>query len=323
MLVNRGEFENAVNKIGGVPFELTSGWIDFKSHGDNFVFFVDDIVNPMMACCGRIHKKPIVGRVLDIVGEAKAENVTSKVVIKFFTSLIADAGVDLIVFNSTSIYDCAFEIAIRRSGFTRPFGFCTCPLTILVNIQDERSPDRMWRRNLKKAVDQNLTFEVVEQPSRDDAVSFIQCFEELRAMKSLGYSLSTEKIYGLVQSDGYKLFFVSLNGRRLCGRILYIDDVVHRSYDVFAANSFESRKYAATHFMMERIFAYLKNRGVCCFDFSRIPPSNNEMDSVYLFKQSAGGYPQQYNGEWIWSKHKYLLLLFCVYNFFIRKAHNY
>lgn len=54
--------------------------------------------------------------------------------------------------------------------------------------------------------------------------------------------------------------------------------------------------------MMERIFDHLKEQGVKVFDFSRIPPSNNETDSVYVFKNSAGGYPVQYNGEWIWSK---------------------
>ena len=64
----------------------------------------------------------------------------------------------------------------------------------------------------------------------------------------------------------------------------------------------------------------MKEKGVESFDFSRIPPSNDERDSVYIFKNCAGGYPVQYNGEWIWSKNKYTPLLFGIYNFITKKG---
>ena len=123
------------------------------------------------------------------------------------------------------------------------------------------------------------------------------------------------------KDDNFKLFYTLKDDIPLCARIVYIKNGM--AADVFAANSFESRKYSATHFMMERIFDHLKEQGIKVFDFSRIPPSNNETDSVYVFKNSAGGYPVQYNGEWIWSKKRIYSLAFCVYNFFIRKAHQY
>lgn len=324
MIVDQAVFNSALIKIGNPPFEQTQGWIDFKSDKNTkYLYFVDDNGNPSLACSGRVMKKRLVGNILDITGEVIGRNVSQKQITSFFSSIISEANCNMIIYNSVSVHDCEFEIAVRRAGFTRPFGFRTCPLTIFVDIQEERKPDRMWKRNLKKAQENDLRFELVEHPTLNDATVFVRLFDELKEMKSLGYSLSPDKVFDLVKYEGYKLFFVSKDSERLCGRIIYFDEASHISYDVFAANSFKSRKYSATHFIMEQIFAYLRGKECELFDFSRIPPSNNETDSVYLFKKSAGGYPIQYNGEWIWGKNKYLPLFLCIYNFFIRKAHNY
>lgn len=324
MIVDRTVFDKALRKIGNPPFEQTSGWIDFKSdEHTKYIYFADNEDNPSIACSCRVMEKRFVGNILDITGEVIGRNVSQKQIERFFSSIISESDCNMIVCNSVGVYDCNFEIAVRRAGFKRPFGFRTCPLTMIVDIQKERKPDRMWKRNLKKAQECNLDFEIVDNPTMSDAAVFVRFFEELKEMKSLGYSLNADKILRLLESEGYKLFFVSKDTERLCGRIIYVDEASRNSYDVFAANSFKSREYSATHFIMERIFGYLREKGCERFDFSRIPPSNNETDSVYLFKQSAGGYPVQYNGEWVWSKNRYLPLFFCVYNFFIRKAHNY
>lgn len=324
MIVDIEKFNKAIKIIGNPPFEQTLGWINFKSQENiEYLFFTDDEINPSIACFGRLMRKKGIGKILDIAGEVLTKNISSKQIAKYYSSIISDSKCDMITCNSTGEYNCNFEIGLRRAGFTRPFGYRTCPLTIFVDLVGERKPDRMWKRNLKKAQEYNLDFEIVDAPTIDDATDFVRFFMELKEMKSLSYSLNVDKVLELTQADGYKLFFVSKNGHRLCGRILFIDESSHKSYDVFAANSFESRKYSATHFMMENIFEYLKNIGINNFDFSRVPPSNNETDSVYLFKHSSGGYPVQYNGEWQWSKNKYLPLLFCIYNFFIRRAHNY
>lgn len=324
MKVNITLFDVAIKKIGNPPFEQSMGWLEFKSDSaSDFLFFIDNDTNPTIACYGRVLKKIGIGNILDIQGEVKKADTPAKQITKFFSSIIEDSCCNMITYNSTSRYSCDFEIGLRRAGFTRPFGFRTCPLSILIDLQNKRNPDRMWRRNLKKAQEDELQFEAINIPNENDTAEFIQFFEELQEMKSLRYALNKDKIYALLKTDGYKLFFASKQGKRLCGRIIYIDSLSLNSYDVFAANSFDSRKHSATHFLMESIFEYLKEIGIKYFDFSRIPPSNNETDSVYLFKQSAGGDIIQYNGEWIWSKSRYLNLLFCVYNFFIVKSHNY
>ena len=47
------------------------------------------------------------------------------------------------------------EIALRSAGFLRPFGNRVCPLTQIVAIQNNRDFDRNWKRNLKKALNDN------------------------------------------------------------------------------------------------------------------------------------------------------------------------
>lgn len=321
MLVTSDIFFLSIEKIGNIPFEQTKEWYEYKQRKDvEFLFFVDNPQDPSIACWGRILIKRFIGRILDIIGDVQKLGISQKQISKFFTSLIVDAKASMITLNSVSEYSCEFEIAIRRSGFVRPLGFRTCPLTIFVN-PFSYSPDRMWKRNIKKAKEEQLEFVLVEKPTLPDLRLVCSMFDELRDMKSLGYSLSAEELLNLFQSDSFKLFFVKKDDKYLCARIIYL--YRNQAADVFAANSYESRKYSATNFIMEGIFSWLKEQGVDKFDFSRIPPSNNETDSVYIFKNSSGGYPVQYNGEWIWSKKRIILLFFSIYNFYVRKAHQY
>lgn len=321
MLVTSDIFFSCIEKIGNIPFEQTKEWYDYKQkNGVEFLFFVDNPQDPSIACWGRILTKRFIGRILDIIGEVQKQGISQKQISKFYASLIVDAKASMITLNSVSKYSCEFEIAIRRAGFVRPLGFRTCPLTICVN-PFLYSPDRMWKRNVKKAKEEELEFMCVERPILSDLQLVCSMFDELRDMKSLGYSLLAEELLNLFKSDSFKLFFVKKEDKYLCARIVYL--YKNHAADVFAANSYESRKYSATNFIMEEIFGWLKERGVDNFDFSRIPPSNNETDSVYIFKNSSGGYPMQYNGEWIWAKNRFTSLFFSIYNFYMRKAHQY
>jgi hypothetical protein len=121
--------------------------------------------------------------------------------------------------------------------------------------------------------------------------------------------------------EGFVLCYVKHENQILCARIIYHHQGL--AADVFAANGFESMKYSATHFIMEQIFCWLKEQGDQLFDFSRISPGAYETDSIYQFKDAAGGYPMQYLGEWVWTKKHRTQLLFCIYNFFLHHRHNY
>ena len=322
MIINKSTFFHVIEKFEYVPFEQTLAWENYKNvNPKDLIHFVDNQSDPYICCWGRVITKPVIGRILDIQGEVKKANITSKQIQHFWEDVIKDASCNMIVYNSISAYTCDYDISMRRAGFNRPLGNRVCPLTIFVNIQEERNFDRNWRRNLKKSISEDLKFEVVENPNFEDAQNISKMFDELRKMKGLKYQLDPKCLRSLFDDRNFHLFYALKNGNPICARIVYIQKKF--AADVYAANSFESRAYSATHLLMEKIFEFLKTKGVEVFDFSRIPPSNNETDSVYVFKKSAGGYPVQYNGEWIWCKRKVYSLLFCIYNFFIQKSHQY
>ena len=324
MRVNESDFDNCISRLGHVTFEQDKGWRVYQeSRNIPYLYFVDDVDHPNMACCGRVYKKPFVGRILDIVGEVCAVSLSEKVMKCFYKSLIDDSCCDMITYNSKAVYSVDTEVALRRVGFNRPLGSRTCPLTIFVDLvnDNESKRDRNWRRNVKKAVESNLTFRFVENPTKEDATIVCRMFDEMSEKKQLGYSLEPDDLYKLITNSGYRLYYVCREGRPICARIVYLYKGM--AEDVFAANSNESREYSATHFMMDSLFSSLKDLGATVFDFSRIPPSNNETDSVYAFKKACGGYTVQYLGEWIWAKNKNTSLLFAFYNFYYRKAHHY
>lgn len=325
MLVNESVFDQSIVKLGHVPFEQSKGWRTYQEHrGMPYLYFVDNVDQPNIACCGRILKKPIIGKILDITGEViSKEDLTEKVLRKFYQSLIEDAVVNLIVYNCKVLYDVKKDIALRRSGFNRPLGSRVCPLTIMVDLANDKESnrDRNWKRNIKKAVESHLEFKCIANPTLEDAKMVCQMFDEMSETKHLGFSLEPKSLFELIISSGYRLYYVCKDDKPLCARIVYV--YRDMAEDVFAANSDDSREYAATHFMMDSVFEDLKNAGVAVFDFSRIPPSNNETDSVYIFKKATGGGEVQYLGEWLWAKKQITPLLFCIYNFYVHKSHHY
>lgn len=325
MLVNESVFDQSILKLGHVPFEQSKGWRTYQEQrGMPYLYFVDNEAQPSIACCGRIIKKPFIGKILDITGEViSKEDLTEKVLRKFYQSLIEDAGVDLIVYNCKVMYDVKKDIALRRSGFNRPLGSRICPLTIMVDLvtDTDNNRDRNWKRNAKKAVESDLKFEYIAKPTMEDAKTVCHMFDEMSETKHLGFTLEPKSLYELIISSGYRFYYVCKDGKPLCARIVYV--YRDMAEDVFAANSDDSREYSATHFMMDSVFKDLKGIGATSFDFSRIPPSNNETDSVYIFKKATGGKEVQYLGEWIWAKKQIVPLLFCIYNFYVHKSHHY
>ena len=322
MIVTKDVFYDTLKKMDTyIPFEQSEGWCEFKSSDkSSIVYFVDNIDNPMLAYFGRVYNKPFVGRIVDIIGEVWKPGISKRQVTKFFKGVIQDAKASMICYNSVSLYDVNKEIGLRCVGFVRPLGNRVCPLTQLIGVQEPRNFDSDWRRNLKKAEKNALTFDVVENPSEKDAVCFVCLFDELRQRKQLGFSLDKNKVTSLLLQPGFKICYARLGEQVLCARIIYI--CKKQAADVFAANSFNSMRYSATHFIMESIFNWLKKEGVEQFDFSRISPSANETNTIYQFKDAAGGCPAQYLGEWIWTRNSLVKLLFCVYNF-LTQRHSY
>jgi hypothetical protein len=62
---------------------------------------------------------------------------------------------------------------------------------------------------------------------------------------------------------------------------------------------------------------FLKINGTKIFDYGRIPPGKGKMDAIYISKSYSNGIPEAYNGQWEYSKYKFLRLLICIKKFYL------
>lgn len=164
-------------------------------------------------------------------------------------------------------------------------------------------------------------FKAIDQPTLENAQEISRMFGELKEMKGLGYDLVPNQLMQILKDDNFKLFYTLKDDIPLCARIVYIKNGM--AADVFAANSFESRKYSATHFMMERIFDHLKEQGTRSLifqGFRQVTMRQILYTSLKIVQEDT-----QYNimESGFGVKKRIYSLAFCVYNFFIRKAHQY
>ena len=320
---NAEHFFEIQKQIKKIPFTQSEGW--YKSErlkNTNIHFFVDNEKEVKIAAWGREYKVPFTKKKLLLFkGEALSENIEEKSVIDFYREL-TKLDFDGIEIDSNTKYNVDFEIGLRRSGFVRPIGFFSCPLTINFQVQDEHNFNRNWKRNVKKALASELIFEEKKSITEEIKRSIISMFKEMASLKKLGYQIEQESLTYLLNSSQMRLFIVyDKQQRPIAARIIH--DNKPFSSDVYAANSIKARDNGATYFMMQKIFEKLKEENYMEFDFGRIPPSNHATDSVYAFKNASRGDRIQYNGEWSCFKSKRLELLLFFYKTFKIKKQRY
>lgn len=115
MIIDKDTFFQIVEKFEYIPFEQTLAWENYKDEsGSHFIHFVDDKSAPNICCWGRIIKKPLVGKILDIRGEIKQTAITNKQIQHFWKNVIEEASCNMITYNSVSEYSCNYEISMRR-----------------------------------------------------------------------------------------------------------------------------------------------------------------------------------------------------------------
>ena len=310
-------------KIAHITFTQSKGFYHFqKANGKQLICIQNGETNPSIQCFGILYKVPFSSKkILRIEGDSIKNTVSEKEIIDFYTALFSKEYIG-IEYNGEKEYSPEYEIALRRSGFVRPLGMFSCPLTIELDLKTEFKYNRNWKRNIKKGLENNLTFEIVSKVERNHFKAFIEMFNEMAQLKGLNNTLSMDSLLALFENDKeFKLFFAYQNNQPVASRIVHVRNGM--ATDVFAANSNEARNSGATFFIMDGIFNYLKDQGVGKFDFARIPPSNHASDSVYQFKIGSGGEVKQYMGEWVSYKNKYIELLMLMYKMFKVKKQRY
>lgn len=323
MLIEKQEFFKLQSKLDQIAFTQTKAWLESSGLENTYkiVYYVDKVDCPNIASWGIITSKIIGGDKLILNGISTKNDISSNEYKDFFASLIID-GYSRINISDIQEYSIDFEIGIRRAGFTRPITLSLCPMSMIVELDKDMKYSRMWKRNVKKSIEAGNQFVVVDNPSMEDAKTFVQLFNQLKERKELGFSLSPKEILTLLSSSKYKLFFMeNKEHKKICGRIEYMDNML--IYDTYAANSSEGLKSGGVYHIQQSIFEYFKDRNYLKFDYGRISPSADYMDNIYISKSMSGGKPILYNGQWYYSKSRYIDILLFVVSYGLRKNRIY
>jgi hypothetical protein len=312
MVVDRFSFFAIQQSMRYIPYEQSEGWHDYRIFQKKCkaVYFVDDKNNPRICCWGLVRSVPFMGKILQIEGKTYNE-IPSKSEIKNFYESIAlyssEKQFFVVIVSDSNLYDMQYELGIRQAGYVRPLILMTCPLTIIINFNNnDWNVHRIWKRKLKEVEKNNLKFEYIANPCQEQISVVCKMYSELAQNKKIPYSLEYDGLTILLKNNRFKLFFVyTEDDQPLLARIVYVYN--NLSYDVIAANSTASRNVrGSSYYMVNSIFNWLKDNGVEQFDFGRIGPGKRSTNSVYEFKSYSGGMETPYNGEWVYSNNKFL-----------------
>lgn len=291
-------FFDIQKKFPHIPFSQSKAWYEYiKKRDCDIVFFADNIIDSKIALWGREEKIPLLGKkLLRIEGECYYPDL-SETAFRAFYSELARSGYVGIEMNSNNLYRIEFEIGVRRGGFKRPISMFACPLSIEIDLSEEFKFNPKWKRNIKKAKEYKISFEELNRIDDKNLERIVGIFSEMAESKGMIFKLEKAPLRKLLISPGIRTFVAkNESGKTVAARILHVNNGY--AMDIFTANSLESRDSGATYFLAEQTLRKLKTEGFLFFDFGRIPPSNNDMDNIYVFKNSSRGRKVQYNGEW-------------------------
>jgi hypothetical protein len=304
------EVQKAMHYISPYQDANWMAFIDIKDKDVNY--FVDSTVNPKICCWGRITVKVPGIKILTIVGEATTYKPSLREFRDFWDAIIEFCQKDysLIRITSDSLYDINFEVGIREAGFYRPIVYSNCPLSIIVNLNDQINRSRNWSRQYNFAITNGFKFKYISKPNEGHLKDLSQLHTEMSENKKLSGSLNPKLVQQLLEDSKFHLFMCYAEDETpLCARVVYCCREI--SYDIIAANGIASRSLkGSTHFLLESVFNWLKENGCKTFDFGRIGPGKSSSNSVYEFKRSSGGTMVPLNGEWVYPVKKWVEYLY-------------
>jgi hypothetical protein len=320
VLVSQEIFFSLISQFEIVPYTQSRGMFDYLalSGVDKIKFFVNDLYKPTIACFGN-EKSFGIWKMITIEGESlfRAENLAVNDIRTFYNDITL-LGYDFVEVCSNSEYDFGYETALRQAGYLRPVGQFSMPLTKVIDLTSEIKYNQNWKRNLKKSIQNELTFESIDNPKITDCNDFISIYQEMISRKSLSVLFSTEQIFLLCKNGDFRLFFASKNQQRVASIIVH-QRKTHAGL-LYAATNKLALQNSASFFMYDELFKYLRDIGIQSFDMEKLVPSTKSVNSVFLFKNGVEGKHIQLNGEWSWCKKKYYRpLMYFVKKYLMKK----
>jgi hypothetical protein len=321
IISDKSQFFGLIKDFEHVPFVQTEGWCNYHASikHDSIRYFVDDVQNATIACFG--HVKSFMGlKMLIVEGECLKQKTTTAKKIKLFFEGFFDLGYDIIEIDSYLPFQTEFEIGIRQAGFLRPVGMFSIHLSSNIDLTKPVDFNDNWKRNLKIASKSELSFEIINNPTKDDCEEFAKLYKELLEDKEIDHKLSAAEIEVLLSSPNFGLAKVLDNQLRLISAIIFHKSGTHAGL-LYASKSHLAKLSGATFFMYKKLLESLSAKGFATFDMERLLPSTHSTNGVFLFKQGIKSNHIIYNGEWSWYKRSiYRPMMYFVKRFLMKKV---
>jgi hypothetical protein len=319
-LIDKKLFFQIISEFKIVTFHQSEGWLAFCNYEVNgkIIFLVDDISNPQMACFA--HVKKAFGLKMLLIEDLciKSSQYNYSGIQDFYNSIIC-LDFDIVEVNCILKYNSNYEIGIRRAGFLRPLGTFSVPLSNWINLQDQIRYNNNWKRNLKKANEHNLFFQVINKPSIDVVNQIINLYNQFTLEKGFSHRLNFIPTFKMLQSEDFSLGMVFNDKNEISCAIIFHHHAQHAGL-LYAARRKSAKEIGSTFFMYDQLFKHLKAESFQTFDMEKIQPSTHSTDGVFLFKNGIKGEHVLYNGEWSWYKRKaYRPLMYLVKRYLMKK----
>jgi len=320
--VNKNIFFEITQNFDFVPFTQSEGWWTMNSIKDEnrFVFFVDSLEKPAIACMGNTMKRFGL-KLLIIESECLLDekNIDSKKIRDFYKAIV-QTNFDMIEINSSLPYNALYEIGIRQAGFLKPAGLFSTPLSILLDLQKQIEYDKNWQKNLRRTEKYNLDFREITNPTQQDLIDYLEIHSAMVERKKLGEKLSLEMLKKLLENENFQLFFVEDEAKkRIAGLIIYVRKDF--AISIYSATSLEGREKSASYFLYDNTFRQLSKKSIVRYDCGRISPAAHTKNDIFLFKDGVKGSYLLYCGEWSWYKRQiYRPLMYFVKKYLFKRV---
>lgn len=306
LINNKKEFFQCTQGFEYVPFTQTQGWYDFNEceRPGRVIFLADRAEQPCIACFAHIKQKAGL-KMLLIEGEClRYKEYNSKLISSFYKAIL-ELGYDIVEVNSLLRYNPIYEIGIRQAGLLRPVGLFSMHLSKWIDLTKPIQYNSNWKRNIKKSLNNQLSFLPISSPTHEDVERFVSLYQELRKDKKISHQLNVSQINRLLTSGEFKLFAVTNEkGKWIAAIIIHL--VQKHGGLLYACKNSDALETGATFFMYDRVFALLSEQGTETFDMEKLLPSTHSTEGVFLFKEGVKGEYVIYCGEWSWYRKSYL-----------------
>jgi lipid II:glycine glycyltransferase (peptidoglycan interpeptide bridge formation enzyme) len=192
-------------------------------------------------------------------------------------------------------------------GWTRSWFNLTSNYSLALDLNGEESSlidncERNWRRNLRRAGENNLTIRPWSEPNIDQIMTV---YASMQALKGISEQQSRDEIQFLLRHlDDHLLLYrcddeegspVSISGWIVFG---------NRAWMYLSATTEKGRTLHASYGLFWALLQKCRQLGMQHCDLSGIDPVRNR--GVYRFKRGTGAVPLEYLGEWDWATTSWL-----------------